>query len=207
MSRRWVAGAGWVADPTPRTCRSCRAALPGQNGRGGRLRYCAEHAPARRGYMTAWQREHMDAIRARQRELYGYRPLRSFTCADCGTPTCAYADANRCAACRARARHRGPSSAATSRRPDGSLACQLRCSCLTRPRPGRAVGACRRTVGATRRRASQAGATLIGVQTGGRGCIERGDGEIWTPIPRSARTPRRFGERAKRKRSQEKEMQ
>jgi hypothetical protein len=81
-------------------CRTCGTALPVQANKGGRLRYCDAHAPARRAYNNAWQRDHAAAIRERARVRHGYRPTVALVCTTCAEPFRSWLDTTLCRRCR-----------------------------------------------------------------------------------------------------------
>lgn len=78
----------------------CGSPVTPRIGKGPPFRYCDEHAPSRRGYMTRYFRDRADERRACNRLRDGSRPLVSFDCAHCGQPTRAYTDPRLCHRCR-----------------------------------------------------------------------------------------------------------
>jgi hypothetical protein len=79
----------------------CGAPVTPQTGKGPPFRYCEQHAPARRAYMTAYLKANLPHLREADRARHGYRPLVSFTCGHCGQPSRSYiGDTTLCHRCR-----------------------------------------------------------------------------------------------------------
>lgn len=78
----------------------CGARVTPRTGKGREFLYCAEHAPARRAYMTRYLKANLERLREADRTRRGYRPLVSFTCDHCGLPARSYTDRNFCHRCR-----------------------------------------------------------------------------------------------------------
>jgi len=105
MTRTYEPGIGWIVDPVRRLC-PCGAPVTRRVGKGRPFTYCDAHAPARRAYMTRYFTEHAGELCEYNRRRDGSRPIRSFTCADCGQATRGYSGNVLCQRCRQLARHR-----------------------------------------------------------------------------------------------------
>lgn len=85
-----------------RTCLTCGVPLPKRIGKGAPMRYCEDHAPARRAYQRRYYAEHRHELIAYQREHHGYRPRIDRTCVTPGCNREYRGWVERCSACRQR---------------------------------------------------------------------------------------------------------